>query len=142
MARVSPATAKAIFQGLQIDRAYEALKKIWAAAKREPPAFLKRALAQLVLINASRNDILHRGARFDGEHWLVATKNGEGMVRVVMVETLHAMALDTITISLAFSAHAMEFGVGRTQEIRTQFIAAVEKDWSFKPVIENRRSKE
>ncbi len=135
---VSVQTAKALFQGLQIDRANDALKKIWAANQRTPPDFLSRALVQLVLINSARNDILHRGARFDGKRWLVKTKNRADMVRVVTADTLESMTQDTLTIGMAFAAHAMEFGVGRVQEIRSQFLDRVAEEWKFSPRIEQR----
>jgi len=138
-AGVSATTAKAVFQGLQIDRVHETLKRIWASNNHEPPEFLTRALAQLILINGARNDILHRGAKFDGKHWLVATKSNVNVVRVVTAETLDAMTTDTLTIRMAFAAHAMEFGVGRTQEIRSQFLEAVAKKWRFEPVIKERK---
>jgi hypothetical protein len=123
--------AKVVFKGMQVDRSIDQLRAIWRAGEKKPETFLINALTQLSVLNRARNDLVHYGAQFNGQHWETPQS---ALVRVLQLDDLDDMISDAGQIRAAFTAHALTFSVGRGQEIRAYFVGVANEPWRFNSI--------
>jgi hypothetical protein len=102
-------TSRAVFSGVRIDQAQSFLRRL-AESRGEPLSqYLVRAFPQLKAITATRNNIAHFGARFDGPEIVVSNQiismPGKEVVTPVSGEILIDMRIDLNTIHYCLMAH-------------------------------------
>lgn len=107
IAGIKPPVAPAIFSGTRAKAAGEFLRRIGEAQKwpKKDMVFLNHIIAQLGELTRVRNDILHYGAKSEGEgKWTVSTAlvaHVESQIRITKVSTeiLDQMSADLLTIA-------------------------------------------
>jgi len=102
--------AKAIFSGFRIDQAKDLINRARESNGRPEEARLKRAFAQLTVITKARNDIVHYGAKFNGEAFAVSNDIAAHVPNrrrtfEVSPQILDAMINDLWTINCAIGAY-------------------------------------
>jgi hypothetical protein len=138
-AGVPAPTAQAVFRNISINRAIEIVWRVADAQKwpSERKAELKPIFDQLEKINNLRNDLLHLGAKFEGEgRWLVSNQllaYTEKKVRTqqITIPILEAATSDLTAIHLRLTLFA--FGKEMPSDTRSSFEASATMPWRYGP---------
>jgi hypothetical protein len=146
--------AKAIFSGFRIDQAKDLINRAREANGRPEDERLRRAFAQLTLITKARNDIVHYGAKFDGQAFSVSNEIAAHVPNrhrkfEVSPTVLHAMITDLWTINCALGAYKFwlaiqEYGPdGMPNVVRAIPVLQeyADEPWQYKPPPERQPKK-
>ena len=138
-AGVPAPTAQAVFKNISINRAMEIVWRVADAQKwpEERKAELKPIFDQLKKINNLRNDLLHLGAKFEGEgRWSVSNQllaYTEKKVRTqqITIPNLEAATSDLTAIHSRLTLFA--FGAVMASDTRSSFEAMAKRGWRYEP---------
>jgi hypothetical protein len=132
-------TAQAVFRNTSTERAMQVIRRIADAQKwtQERKAELKPIFDQLEKINNLRNDLLHLGAKFEGEgRWSVSNElltytKEKVRTQSLTIATLEAATSDLTAIHLRLTHFA--FAEQMPPDTRSLSEASAKQPWRYEP---------
>jgi hypothetical protein len=100
-AKLEPPIARALLSGLRLDAGASMVRRLYEATGRDIEQSLSKALAQLLLINGVRNDLVHYGAVLDGPKPYVTNVRAAHTAERIRITEVDDEALAMMTADLS-----------------------------------------